>query len=144
MAEPARCGSRHLADDAATEALGAELAALTPAGGTWLLRGELGAGKTTWTRGFLAGRGGDPEQAASPTFAILHRYAASGGRVFHLDLYRTGGAGAWDLGLEEQVGPEDVLVVEWPGAAGPWGGWVARLELEDEGQGRRARWVLPD
>lgn len=136
-------GSRHLPDDAATEALGAELAALTPAGGTWLLRGGLGAGKTTWTRGFLAGLGGDPELVASPTFAVLHRYPARGGRLFHLDLYRTGGAGAWDLGLEEQVGPEDLLVVEWPGASGPWHGWVARLELGEEGAGRRAEWILP-
>lgn len=137
-------GSRYLPDDAATEALGAELAARTPAGGTWLLQGGMGAGKTTWTRGFLAGRGGDPEQVASPTFAVLHRYGAAAGRVFHLDLYRTGGAGAWDLGLEDQLEPEDVLVVEWPGETGPWTGWVARLDLGDEGSGRRARWSLPD
>lgn len=134
---------RYLEDDAATEALGAELSRLTPAGGTWLLQGQLGAGKTTWTRGFVAGRGGDPEQVASPTFAVLHRYAAGPGRIFHLDLFRTGGEGAWDLGLEEQVGPADVLVVEWPPPRGPWTGWVARLELAEEGAGRRARWTLP-
>jgi tRNA threonylcarbamoyladenosine biosynthesis protein TsaE len=132
-----------LEDEAATEALGAELAALTPTGGTWLLRGELGAGKTTWTRGFVAGRGGDPEQVASPTFAVLHRYSADAGRIFHLDLYRIGGEGAWYLGLEEQVSEADFLVVEWPSGRGPWTGWVAQLELAEEGQGRRARWTLP-
>jgi tRNA threonylcarbamoyladenosine biosynthesis protein TsaE len=58
---------RFLTDDVATEALGEALARLTPLGGTWLLRGELGAGKTTWTRGFLRGLGGDPDEVASPT-----------------------------------------------------------------------------
>lgn len=134
---------RFLEDDLATEALGAELAARTPGGGTWLLRGELGAGKTTWARGFVAGRGGDPEQVASPTYAVLHRYRTAQGRVFHLDLYRVGGEGAWNLGLEEQVTEADVLVVEWPAGTGPWSGWVAQLELVEEGQGRRARWTLP-
>ena len=70
-----------------------ELAQETPPGGTWLLRGELGAGKTTWTRGFVPGLGGDPDQVASPTYAVLHRYETPKGRVFHLDLYRLGEAG---------------------------------------------------
>jgi tRNA threonylcarbamoyladenosine biosynthesis protein TsaE len=134
---------RFLEDDVATEGLGAELAALTPGGGTWLLTGGLGAGKTTWTRGFVGGRGGDPDQVASPTFAVLHRYRAATGRIFHLDLYRIGGEGAWHLGLEEELAEEDVLVVEWPAAGGPWTQWVAQLELAEEGQGRRARWILP-
>lgn len=137
--------ARFLADDAATEALGAELADHTPPGGTWLLRGDLGAGKTTWTRGFLAGLGGRADDVASPTYAVLHRYASPRGRVFHLDLYRLGEAGAWSLGLDELVGAGDFLVVEWAGDEGPWPtDWVARLELETEGGGRRARWRLPD
>src|SRR5690349_10381810 len=134
-------GDRYLNDDLATEALGAELAELTPTGGTWLLRGELGAGKTTWTRGFVQGLGGDPDQVASPTYAVLHRYEAGQGRVFHLDLYRLGPEGAWSLGLEEQVDPKDRLVVEWAGSAGPWpSAWVASLDLAPEGEGRRAVW----
>jgi len=133
-----------LAGDAATEALGAELAALTPPGGTWLLRGELGAGKTTFTRGFVAGLGGDPDQVASPTYAVLHRYRCPGGWVHHLDLYRLGEAGAWSLGLEETVQPGDYLVVEWAGNSGPWPtDWVAELTLEGDGDQRLARWILP-
>jgi tRNA threonylcarbamoyladenosine biosynthesis protein TsaE len=132
-----------LAGDAATEALGAELAALTPPGGTWLLRGELGAGKTTFTRGFVAGLGGDPDQVASPTYAVLHRYRCPGGWVHHLDLYRLGEAGAWSLGLEETVQPGDYLVVEWAGNSGPWPtDWVAELTLEGDGDQRLARWAL--
>jgi tRNA threonylcarbamoyladenosine biosynthesis protein TsaE len=137
-------GDRFLNDDLATEALGAELAKVTPAGGTWLLRGDLGAGKTTWTRGFVQGLGGDPEQVASPTYAVLHRYDSPVGRIFHLDLYRLGEAGAWSLGLEEQVNAADRMVVEWAGSEGPWPTpWVAHLELVPEGEGRRAHWTLP-
>ena len=135
---------RYLSDDAATEALGEELARLTPPGGTWLLRGELGAGKTTWTRGFLRGLGGDPDDVASPTYAVLHRYPLAVGRLFHLDLYRPGPGGAWTLGLEEALGPEDRLVVEWAGTDGPWpSAWVAELSLAPEGDGRRAEWTFP-
>lgn len=137
---------RHLPDDTATEALGEALARLTPPGGTWLLRGELGAGKTTWTRGFLRGLGGDPDDVASPTYAVLHRYELPTGRLFHLDLYRTGPEGAWSLGLEDQLAPGDRLVVEWAGGAhGPWPtGWVAQLSLQPEGEGRWADWTIPD
>ncbi|MBK8792492.1 MAG: tRNA (adenosine(37)-N6)-threonylcarbamoyltransferase complex ATPase subunit type 1 TsaE [Holophaga sp.] len=134
----------YLIDEEATEALGARCAAGTPPGGTWLLRGELGAGKTTWTRGFLAGLGGDPDQVASPTYAVLHRYDAPRGRVFHLDLYRLGEAGSWSLGLEEQVLPGDFLVVEWAGRSGPWPtDWVAVLTLTPAAEGRDAEWTLP-
>lgn len=136
--------SRFLEDEAATELLGSDLAHATPPGGTWLLRGELGAGKTTWTRGFVAGLGGDPDQVASPTYAVLHRYETPKGRVFHLDLYRLGEAGSWSLGLEETVTAVDFLVVEWAGGSGPWPtDWVAELVLEPADEGRWARWQEP-
>ncbi len=141
---PAAHDHRRLRGGRATEALGAELAALTPPGGTWLLQGDLGAGKTTFTRGFVAGLGGDPDQVASPTYAVLHRYRCPRGFVHHLDLYRLGEAGAWSLGLEDILQPGDNLVVEWAGSSGPWPtDWVARLWLEGEGGSRLARWTLP-
>lgn len=139
-----RSDQRFLVDEDSTEELGAELARTTPPGGTWLLRGELGAGKTTWVRGFLAGLGGDADQVASPTYAVLHRYEAPGARLFHLDLYRLGEAGSWSLGLEDQLLPTDYLVVEWAGASGPWPTpWVAELQLTPSGAGRRADWTVP-
>jgi len=139
----AQTGNRFLGDDEGTEALGKACSEVTPLGGTWLLRGELGAGKTTWTRGFVSGLGGDPDQVASPTYAVLHRYQTPKGRVFHLDLYRLGEAGSWSLGLEEQITAEDYLVVEWAGRSGPWPTpWVGEMDLEPEGEGRRARWTL--
>ena len=139
-----RTETRILAGDPATEALGAELARRTPPGGTWLLKGELGAGKTTLTRGFVAGLGGDPDQVASPTYAVLHRYRCPGGWIHHLDLFRLGEAGAWSLGLEETVRPEDYLVVEWAGRSGPWPtDWVAELTLTGDGDQRSATWAMP-
>ena len=133
-----------LPDEEATEALGAALAGITPAGGTWLLSGDLGAGKTTWTRGFLRGLGGDPEDVASPTYAVLHRYDHPAGRLFHLDLFRPGPTGAWSLGLEEAITAADRLVVEWAGVDGPWPTpWVARLRIAPAGEGRMADWTLP-
>jgi len=137
--------TRYLSDDLATEQLGEELAKLTPKGGTWLLRGELGAGKTTWTRGFVRGLGGNGDDVASPTYAVLHRYETQGGKVFHLDLYRLGEAGAWTLGLDEQVTVEDFLVVEWAGSNGPWPtDWMATLSLDISGDGRLASWTVAD
>ncbi len=132
-----------LADDLATEALGARLATLTPPGGVWLLKGDLGAGKTTWVRGFVEALGGDPDDVSSPTYAVMHRYATPVGRVVHLDLYRLGPTGAWSLGLEEELATEDRLVAEWAGSDGPWNtAWVATLDLEREGEGRRACWEI--
>ena len=135
----------YLPDDAATEALGESLAHLTPPGGTWLLRGGLGAGKTTWTRGFLRGLGGDPDEVASPTYAVMHRYDLPDGALFHLDLYRTGAQGAWSLGLEERIRASDRLVVEWAEALeGPWpSAWVGILVLTAKAEGRQANWTVP-
>lgn len=136
--------SRFLSDDLATEDLGAGLGKLTPSGGTWLLRGELGAGKTTWTRGFVAGLGGNSDDVASPTYSVLHRYPTPRGNVFHLDLYRLGPDGAWTLGLDEQISTQDFLVVEWAGSKGPWPtAWVSTLQLETSGEGRLASWTMP-
>jgi tRNA threonylcarbamoyladenosine biosynthesis protein TsaE len=133
-----------LSDEIALEALGEALSRITPAGGTWLLHGDLGAGKTTWTRGFVRGLGGDPDEVASPTYAVLHRYSVPAGRVFHLDLYRPGPEGGWSLGLEESITTSDWLVVEWAGGSGPWPtAWVAQMWIEADGAGRRAKWTLP-
>jgi tRNA threonylcarbamoyladenosine biosynthesis protein TsaE len=130
-----------LATEEDTEALGAQLAKLTPRGGTWLLGGGLGAGKTTWTRGFVEGLGGPKDQVSSPTYAVLHSYDVSIGKVFHLDLYRLGPLGVWTLGLEDSVTQGDWLVAEWAGSEGPWPTpWVSFLDLAMLQSGRTAVW----
>src|SRR4051812_44870001 len=75
-------------DDAEqTMALGRRLGAQAEPGWVIGLSGDLGAGKTTFTRGFLEGLGGDPGDVTSPTFTLMHQYRARV-PVYHLDLYR--------------------------------------------------------
>jgi tRNA threonylcarbamoyladenosine biosynthesis protein TsaE len=132
-----------LADEVATERLGVALAALTPPGGTWLLKGELGAGKTTWARGFIAGLGGCAHQVSSPTYSVLHSYTTPAGKVYHLDLYRLGPSGVWTLGLEDSIAQADRLIVEWAGNEGPWPTeWVSVLELTSTSEGRVANYTF--
>jgi len=102
-----------------TEALGAELAAGLKPGDVVLVRGELGAGKTTFVRGAARALGvGDP--VTSPTFGIGHRYAGSNVAVAHLDLYRLAGLSREDPGLlEDYLGPESIAFVEWPEEEAP-------------------------
>jgi tRNA threonylcarbamoyladenosine biosynthesis protein TsaE len=108
------------ASDAETEAFGRELARGLTASDVVYLIGDLGAGKTTLARGIAAGLGAAPREVASPTFAILHEYAAADGAIVmrHLDLYRLADrAGELDvLGLPE-VAAGAPIAVEWPGRA---------------------------
>jgi tRNA threonylcarbamoyladenosine biosynthesis protein TsaE len=103
-----------------TEALARELATELSADDVVYLVGDLGAGKTTFARGLAAGLGAVASEVASPTFAILHEYAAPGGAVVmrHLDLYRLADR-ANDLeilGLPDAVAGA-LVAVEWPGEA---------------------------
>ena len=101
-------------DSLQTEALGAELAAALTAGDVVLVRGELGAGKTTFVRGAARALGvSDP--VTSPTFSIGHRYQGTEVTVSHLDLYRLAGLQAEEPELlDDYLGPGRIAFVEWP------------------------------
>lgn len=104
-----------LADAAASEALGARLAAVARPGDVIALSGQLGAGKTSIARGLLAALGLE-EEAPSPSFAIVQPYAPPEVRfpVLHVDLYRIDDpAEADELGLDD-ARHDSLLVVEWP------------------------------
>jgi len=97
-----------------TESLGAELAATLRAGDVVLVRGELGAGKTTLVRG-AARALGVVDPVTSPTFSIGHRYAAGELTVSHLDLYRLAGLEREEPALlADYLGPGRIAFVEWP------------------------------
>ncbi len=81
-----------------------------------VLRGELGAGKTTLVKGWLEALGAaQPEEVTSPTFTLVHEYEGKRGRIYHLDLYRLETERELAaLGLEEMAEePGAVVLVEW-------------------------------
>ena len=89
-----------------------------------VLLGELGAGKTTLTKGIAAGLGAAREdEVTSPTFTLIHEYAGDKGhapRVYHVDLYRIENARELEtLGLEDLLAERAVVIVEWGEKLGP-------------------------
>lgn len=101
-------------DSPQTEALGAELAAALKPGDIVLVRGELGAGKTTLVRG-AAKALGVGEEVTSPTFSIAHRYQGSDVSVSHVDLYRLAGLAREEPDLlDDYFAPDAIVFVEWP------------------------------
>lgn len=98
-----------------TEAIAADLARQLLPGDCIALTGELGAGKTQFVRGLVAGLGGDTHAVSSPTFVLLHIYDTKSLRIFHLDAYRTHGSDDFDaIGFSELLEQGGVVVVEWP------------------------------
>ncbi len=81
-----------------------------------VLRGELGAGKTTLVKGWVEALGaGTADEVTSPTFTLVHEYAGAKGKVYHLDLYRLETEReVATLGIEEMAEqPGTVVLVEW-------------------------------
>jgi tRNA threonylcarbamoyladenosine biosynthesis protein TsaE len=100
-------------NSAATEAVGRAIAQQLRGGEVIELRSDLGGGKTTFTRGLVAGLQ-STEPVASPTFTISREYTAGRLRVYHFDFYRLAEAGIVADELAEVVGDKQaVVVVEW-------------------------------
>lgn len=102
--------------EAATENFASELAQSLPRGSVVTLNGNLGAGKTVFSRGFARGLG-ILEPVSSPTYTIIQEYCCpDGGYFFHMDLYRISDArSALDFGIDEYLNdPEAWCVIEWP------------------------------
>ena len=102
-----------LPDDAATEVLGASLAASLVPGDLVILNGDLGVGKTALARAIIRTLAGDPEMdVPSPTFALVQPYDTPKGPVLHADLYRLGDPREVDeLGLLDNLNA--IVLVEW-------------------------------
>lgn len=108
---PFRAQTRSVAE---TEALAARLAQTAQSGWVIGLHGDLGAGKTAFTRGFARGLG-CPGRVHSPTFALMNAYPGGRCPLQHLDLYRLNfAADVTAAGLEEYLlQPEGITLVEW-------------------------------
>jgi len=98
-----------------TLAIAATIAEILAAPRTVILRGEMGAGKTTLVKGWVAALSGTDAEVTSPTFGLVHEYAGKRGKIYHLDLYRLETERELaTLGLEEMIAEQDALVlVEW-------------------------------
>lgn len=96
----------------ATIALGQKIGQQLAAGDVLVLDGDLGAGKTTFTKGLAKGLE-IPDIIKSPTFTIIHEYHDGRLPLYHMDAYRLENGGAEDLGLEEYFDSDGVSVVEW-------------------------------
>lgn len=101
------------ASSEAMEQLGRAAAALAAPGTVIGLVGGLGAGKTHWTKGFVAGMG-SPAEVTSPTFGLVHEYPGGRLPVFHLDFYRLDAPEELvALGWDEYLESEGVVIAEW-------------------------------
>jgi tRNA threonylcarbamoyladenosine biosynthesis protein TsaE len=106
--------SLELDDADATRRAGAALGAALVPGMVVTLAGELGAGKTTFARGVLRGRGWTGP-VKSPSFALVEHYALSNLYLYHFDFYRFDDSSEWDdAGIAECFRDDSVCLVEWP------------------------------
>lgn len=96
-----------------TQALAGELARNIKPGTIILLKGDLGAGKTTFTQGFARALG-IRRPLKSPTFTLVREYETTEFPLYHFDVYRLGEEGGADeLGLEEYFRSDSVVLIEW-------------------------------
>ena len=138
------------ASPAETAAVAARLERVTRPGDTVALRGDLGAGKTEFARGFVAARAARHGQAApevpSPTFTLVQIYEFPDGAIWHFDLYRlTAPEDALELGIEEAFAA-GIALIEWPerlGALLPARRFDVRLGFAGAGE-RRAVAIAGD
>lgn len=107
----------HLADESATLSHGAALARAAAVIGPPLvifLHGDLGAGKTTFARGFLRGLG-VIGRVKSPTYALVEVYAVSSLNLYHFDFYRLADPNEWhEAGFRDLINPSSICLIEWP------------------------------
>jgi len=103
-----------LENEAAMLAFGAKISQTCGDTAVIFLQGELGAGKTTFTRGFLRGLGFE-QRVKSPTYTLVESYEINGQKIFHFDLYRVRDADELEfIGIKDYFIPHAICLIEWP------------------------------
>jgi tRNA threonylcarbamoyladenosine biosynthesis protein TsaE len=125
-----------LADESATQRLGATLAGALRPRDLVALEGGLGAGKTTLARAILRAASGEPALIVpSPTFTLVEVYDTPKGTFWHFDLYRLEAPEqVFELGWEEALA-DGIVLIEWPerlGALLPMPALTVTLTVKDE------------
>ena len=112
--------TKTLPDETATRALAAQLASVIKEGAIIFLHGSLGAGKTTFTRGFLAGLGYH-DKVKSPTYTLVEPYNIAGRMIFHFDFYRLKSADELEyIGIKDYFSSSSICLIEWPDKGFPY------------------------
>ena len=134
-----------LPDDAATTAFAARIATRLAPGDVLLLSGQIGAGKTHFSRALIQARLGPGTEVPSPTFTLVQTYDDPTGDIWHADLYRLGHPDeVIELGLEAAFS-DAICLIEWPDRLGSLCPDTAlHLTFSLEGEGRRLLFAPAD
>jgi tRNA threonylcarbamoyladenosine biosynthesis protein TsaE len=121
-----------------THRLGMEIAQAMQIPGVVLLRGDLGMGKTTLTRGIAQGLGmKDPDRVNSPSFTLVNIYQGDC-PIYHVDLYRLEGErDLYSIGIDEFLGNDGITIVEWSERLAAVIPNVVEVSIEDAGEDSR-------
>ena len=101
-----------------TKLIAQKIALSSNASDVYLLKGDLGAGKTTFAQGFIKALTSESQNVTSPTFNIIQLYDSRKGTIYHCDFYRLKTPEEfYELGIEDSIG-HNIIIAEWPEMAG--------------------------